>query len=149
MVNVLLEEILEPEEEKKQVKPRYDWRFENSINSGNQKLEVDRDYNKWRINSILANHKDTVLYANEMNINYIVSDKMHYDYLFASIRKGKRYSKAETKEEKRSREVQEELIALVSEYYKYNIIRSKEAIRILSADQIEFIRKKLDRGGVK
>ena len=80
---------------------KYDWRYENSITSG-KKIELDGDYSQWRTNNILSNHKDTILYANEMNCHYGVTDQMHYDYLFNSIRKTKRWSKAETKEEKKA-----------------------------------------------
>lgn len=129
-------------------KPRYDWRYENSITSG-KRIEIDGDYSQWRTNIILSNYKDTILYANEMNCRYGVTDQMHYDYLFSSIRKAKRYSKPETKEEKKAREKQEELINLISTHYKYNAIRAKEALKILTEAQINDIRKKQEKGGMK
>lgn len=148
MLNVALEERKEEVPETKPVKARYDWRYENSINSG-KKIEINGDYSQWRTNSTLANYKDTVAIANEMNINYIVTDQMHYDYLTGSIRKGSRWSKAETKEEKKAREAEQQLHSLISEYYKYNTLRTKEALRILTADQIDEIRKRTNKGGVK
>jgi len=129
-------------------KLKYDWRYENSITNG-KRLEIDGDYSQWRTNSILSNHKDTILYANEVNCNYGITDNMHYDYLFNSIRKSKRYSKPETKEEKKAREKQEELHTLISNYYKYNDVRTKEALKILTAEQIAIIRNKNNKGGVK
>jgi hypothetical protein len=125
----------------------YDWRYENSIINGKE-VSIDDDYSQWRTNSILANHKDTVLYANEIN-KCDVKDYMHYDYLYNSIRKCKRWSKPLTNEEKKKREKEIELISLISEYYKYNTLRAKEALKILSADDIEIIRKRLDKGGVR
>jgi hypothetical protein len=74
---------------------------------------------------------------------------MHYDYLYGAIRKKKLYSKKETDQEKNSRKQKEELLNLISEYYKYNAIRAKEVLHLLSADQIEFIKKKKEKGGVK
>lgn len=126
----------------------YDWRFENSINTGTKPIEVDKDYSKWRTNSVLSNHVDTILYSNEMNKNFHVTDQMHYDYLFHALRKKKRFSKGETKAEKKQREQEHERIALVSEFYKYNTTRAKEALSILTEDQIEWIKNKNNKGGV-
>ena len=148
-LDVTLEVRKEIKEEPKQEKPRYDWRFENNITYGKKKIEIDGDYSQWRTNSILSNHKDTILFTNEMNINYNVTDQMHYDYLFGAIRKKQLYSKKETEQEKKARKQKEELLSLISEHYKYNAVRAKEALQLLSADQIEFIRKKKEKGGVR
>jgi hypothetical protein len=147
MLNVLLEERKEEKFTTKPVKQGYDWRYENSISNG-KKIDIDGDYSQWRTNNVLANHKDSIFYVNEMNINS-TTDQMHYDYLHASLRKQKRWSKNESKEEKKYREQQEELHNLVSNYYKYNTLRTKEALRILTAEQIDIIRNKNNKGGVK
>jgi hypothetical protein len=84
-----------------------------------------------------------------MNCRYVVTDQMHYDYLYNIIRKSKRWTKPETKEEKKSREKQEELISLISSHYKYNAIRAKEALKVLTEAQINEIRKKQEKGGMK
>jgi len=129
-------------------KSRYDWRYENSITSG-KRIEIDGDYSQWRTNNILSNYKDTIHYANAMNRHYGVTDQMHYDYLFNSIRKAKRYTKPESKEEKKVREKQEQLIDLISRHYKYNAIRAKEALKILTEAQINEIKNKQEKGGMK
>ena len=93
----------------KKKKEAYDWRYENSIMNG-PKVELDGDYSQWRINNILSKHKDIVPFINEMNINYQVTDHMHYNYLHSAVRKYRRqYSKGETKQEKAAREKEEEL----------------------------------------
>lgn len=75
----------------------YDWRFENSIQLTKEYLEtegyMEHKYVPWRTNYILSNHLDTVLFANEMNINPFLDDKMQYDFLFHSIKSKKRYFK--------------------------------------------------------
>jgi len=147
-LDVTMQERVEPKVEQKAEKKRYDWRFENSINKKTSKVDLDSDYSKWRINNILSTHWDSVKYANEMNINYDITDQMHYDYLFGALRKGSRYTKPESKEEKKEREREQALISLVSAYYKYNRLRAKEAIKILSAEQIEYIKQKQEKGGV-
>ena len=128
MLNVLLEKREEPVVEVKPAKERYDWRYENSISNG-RKIEIDGDYSQWRINNILVNYEGLTLVVNEMNINYDLTDQMHYDYLYGSIRKQKRWAKAESKEEKKQREKEQELQNLISNYYKYNIVRTKEALK--------------------
>ena len=148
MLNVLLEERKEILLEEKPVKERYNWRYENSITNG-KKIEIDGDYSQWRTNSILAKYNDCTLFVNELNINHNITDKMHYDYLFGSIRKESRWTKAETKKEKTDREKEQDLISLISNYYKYNIVRTKEALKILTVEQIEFIKEKTNKGEIK
>jgi hypothetical protein len=74
---------------------------------------------------------------------------MHYDYLYNSIRKRKMRGVKETDKEKADRKKKEELQTLVSNYYKYNIVRTKEALKILTPQQIELIKNKNNKGGVK
>lgn len=153
-LDVTLKERVEtkPEEVKKK-KPVYDWLFENSINSGKDRLvvaEQEFKYEKWRTNSSLANFLDTIMYANEMNLNPIVSDQMHYDYLFYSIRKKKRYGSRKSEKDKlleKQQNEEAELVSLISDYYKYNTVKAKSVLRVLTKSQLEIIRKRMDKGG--
>ena len=141
--------------EEKIAKPVYDWRFENSINLGKQSLELDKEpfkYEKWRTNSTLSNFVDTIMHANEMNLNMHITDQMHYDYLFHSVRKTKRYGKKKTEEDKRLETLQKEeseKLDLIQEYYKYNTANAKAALRVLTESQLEIIKRRLEKGGVK
>lgn len=136
-------------------KPVYDWRFENNINTGKQQLEISKEsfkYEKWRTNSTLSNFVDTIMHANEMNLNMHVTDQMHYDYLFNSVRKNKRYGKKKTEEDKRLEMLQKqesEKLDLIQEYYKYNTANCKAALRVLTESQLEIIKRRLEKGGVK
>lgn len=136
-------------------KPVYDWRFENNINTGKQQLEISKEpfkYEKWRTNSTLSNFVDTIMHANEMNLNMHVTDQMHYDYLFHSVRKTKRYGKKKTEEDKRLETFQKqesEKLDLIQEYYKYNTANCKAALRVLTESQLEIIKRRLEKGGVK
>lgn len=133
----------------------YDWRYENSINSGKEQLKLNEQefkYNQWRTNSSLSNYVDTLLYVNEMNMYHFITNQMHYDYLFNSVRKTKRYGKKKTKEDKRlEQEIKKEneKISLIQEYYKYNRIKSKEILNVLNDEQLNYIRKRLEKGGTK
>jgi hypothetical protein len=142
-------------EETKPKKPAYDWRYENNINNEKDILDINAQefkYEPWRTNTSLSNHVDTLFHANEMNMNYHLSDKMQYQYLFYSIRKVKRYGSKKTEqdklEEKRIKQEQEK-IHLIQEYYKYNKTKSKEILRILSEEHLEIIRKRIEKGGTK
>ena len=141
--------------EEKIAKPVYDWRFENSINLGKQPLELDKEpfkYEKWRTNSTLSNFVDTIMHANEMNLNMHITDQMHYDYLFHSVRKTKRYGKKKTEEDRRLETLQKEeseKLDLIQEYYKYNTANAKAALRVLTESQLEIIKRRLEKGGVK
>jgi hypothetical protein len=136
-------------------KIQYDWRFENSVNFGKEPLNLEQQefkYDKWRTNSTLTNNIETIMYANEMNLNYDITDKMHYDYLFYSIRKKKRFGIKKTEMDKQiEKELKRESdkIALISEYYKYNKVKSKSALRVLTDSQLKIIKNRLEKGGTK
>ena len=63
---------------------QYNWSYENSILRTKEKLKVNNEeqYSKFRTNTVLSNHIDTVLYSNEMNMYPFLSDEMHYDYMY-------------------------------------------------------------------
>jgi hypothetical protein len=141
--------------QQKETKPLYDWRYENSINNGKDILELENQefkYEKWRTVSTLSNYVDTIFYANEMNLNHQITDKMHYDYLFYSVRKAKRFNKKKTDQDKKNEQLQKEeqdKIALLQDFYKYNVANAKAALKVLTGAQIESIRKRLEKGGAK
>jgi hypothetical protein len=133
-------------------KPRYNWLFENNINYGKELIDLDNPqefkYSQWRTNGSLSNFRENIFYANEMNTNYHLSDKLHYHFLFHSVKKAKRYGKKKTEEdEKREKEAKKELekIRLIQEYYKYNITKAKSALKVLTKEQFEIIKKKLEK----
>ena len=76
------------------------------------------------INRGLSLHLDCVLLSNEMNLNSHLDIKLQYDFYFDVIRKKKRYSKWN------KRNNMEEL-KMISQKYKCNIGRAKEIFNIL------------------
>ena len=101
-----------------------------------------KSYVPYVINRCLSYFPDTILHSNEMNSKPFLDNKMQYDYYRFSLRKRKRFSKW-LKEEK-SNDLQ-----LVKEYFNYSNRQAKEALRILSQDDLKEIRIFLDVGGVK
>lgn len=116
----------------------------NSINYTKEDLMVDevsaKAYNAFIINRGLSYFPDTVLFANEMNINNHLQGRMQYDYLLSTVRKNKRWSKWNKK-------LESEDVNAVREYYQCNYDRALEILSILTKEQIEDIKK--SKGGVK
>ena len=102
-----------------------------------------KDYAPFIVNRSLSYHLDCVLYANDMNLHPGVDKDMQYQYFLNSIRPMKRgfqpWQKSKT----------DENIECVKAYFGYSNAKAKEALRILSDEQIAVIKIKTDTGGVK
>jgi hypothetical protein len=140
---------VEPEVEQKAQKKLYDWRYENSINQGKEALVINGEYNQWRTNSSLSNFQECLYHVNEMNMSAHLSNELHYHYLFYSVRKGKRFQSKKNKQEEADKKAEEALISLIQEFYKYNIVKAKQALKVLTKEQINTIKEKLEKGGSK
>tara|TARA_R100001082_G_scaffold109370_1_gene86410 strand:- start:3254 stop:3637 length:384 start_codon:yes stop_codon:yes gene_type:complete len=122
--------------------------FLNSINHEKNDLFSDdteyaeKMYQPFVINRSLSYFPDTIFHANEMNVLNSLSEKMQYDYLKCSIRKRKRFSKW-IKNDKIDD------LDLIKEYFNYSNSKAEEALRVLTEDAIEEIRKRTYTGGVK
>lgn len=105
-------------------------------------LENEKDYNAFVVNKALSFHRDCVLYANQMNKVPNLDAKLQYHFLLNSIRgynrKYQKWLKKETLDD----------LEAVKEYFGYSNEKAKEALSVLSNDQIIEIRKKLDKGGL-
>ena len=116
----------------------------NSISSKKQRLideTNEKDYNPFMVNRALSYYSDTLMYAQEMNLNYNLDKLMQHDYLFYSIKKGNRYSKwAKTKPNPD--------VDVVKECYGYNEERAKEALSILTPAQLKILKQSLEKGGI-
>jgi len=68
-----------------------------AINETKKDIMVDdiaeKEYNPFIINRGLSFFKDTILYANEMNIHHHLDHRVQFDFLINIIRKKKRWSK--------------------------------------------------------
>ena len=136
------------EEEVEEVsnKPRYDWRFENNISNGKELIDIENNefkYTQRAMNSHFSYFRDTVFYANQMNLHPHIDNKMHYDYLFYSIRKHKsRFKQKKNAELEQQIEEKKELFSLIQSVYKYNVQKTKDALRLLSEKQLNIIIEK-------
>lgn len=119
--------------------------FLNAINTTKQNLFTDpqakKDYSSWMVNKGLSYFPDTVLYANEMNRNYSIPKEWQFSFYLNTIPKKKRFSKWAKADPKT------DSIKLVMDYYGYSIEKAKQAVNILSEEQLKTIEEKLYTGG--
>lgn len=120
--------------------------FLNAINITKKDLIAEdplteKEYPPFMVNRGLSYFPDTVMYANEMNRNSDIPKKWQFQFLINSISKKKRFSKWHKKD------AETESLQLVMEYYGYSSEKAKEAMKILSSDQLAYIEEKLSKGG--
>ena len=115
----------------------------NSINFNKKNLFEDdptAKYPAYIINRCMSGHLDTVLFANEMNLNAHLDNDLQYSFFLNSVRKKKRFSPWLRKDKIKNLDV-------VKQYYGYSNEKAAQVLRILTSEQIAFIRSKLEIGG--
>lgn len=99
----------------------------------------EKAYPAFMVNRSLSYFSDTIMYANEMNMNGHLDNKLQYDYYREAIRSKKRFGKWGKK--RTSDDIQ-----LIQEVYNYSAIKAEQALRILTPEQVEMIRESQSRG---
>ena len=120
-----------------------DWLNSINLNKNNiikEDPDTERKYAPFIINKCMSGHLDTVLLANEMNMNHSLSKSLQYDFFLNSVRKKKRFSPWLRKDKIKNLDV-------VKKYYGYSNEKATQVLRILTSEQIAFIRSKLEIGG--
>ena len=116
----------------------------NSINLNKKDIMIDDDcekeYNSFMVNRGLSYFQDTVILANEMNRHHQIDNKLQYHFLINMVRKRKRFSKW-------AKAQKESDIDAVKEYYGYSNEKARQALTLLSPDQITIIKNKVSKGG--
>ena len=101
---------------------------------------AEKQYAPFMVNRGLSYFHDTIFFANEMNTNHHTDNKLQYEFLLNSIRPRKRFSKWFKKEVDGDVEV-------VKEYYGYSNVKAIQALSVLTSEQLEKIKIKLEKGG--
>ena len=115
----------------------------NSINFTKEDLSENiKEYPPYIINKCLSGHIDCVLFANEMNMKHNLDKDMQYLFYLNSLRKRKRFSPWIRKDKVKDLEC-------VKSYYGYSNEKASQALKILTKEQLTFIKKRLDIGGKK
>ena len=107
-------------------------------NTANDEL-AEKDYVPFLTNKSLSYFTDTLLYANEMNRYHFLDKRLQYEFYLNSIRKKKRFAKwakADNNDE----------VMMVQEYYKFSPQKAKAALNVLSPEQKDIIKHKMENG---
>lgn len=115
---------------------------QTKINLIDEHLELEKEYPPYIINRCFSGHIDCVMFANEMNQYHFIPKKMQYDFYINSLRKKKRFSPWIRKDTIKD-------IDCIKRYYGYSDEKAKQALKILTKEQINFIKSKFETGGMK
>ena len=120
--------------------------YVNSINYSKKDIMVDdiaeKGYNSFMVNRSLSYFQDTVLMANEMNKNHQIDKRLQFDFLINIVRKRKRFSKW-------LKNTVDSDVEVVKEYYGYNNQKARQALTLLTPEQINVLKQKVNKGGRK
>jgi hypothetical protein len=120
----------------------------NAINHTKERLldsedeEWEKKYPPFVVNKCVYPFQDTIMLVNEINQLPHLDKKLQFDFLLNSVRSRKRFTpwlkanKLDNLED-------------VKEYYNYSNEKAKQALDILTDEQIAEIKKKLYKGGAK
>ena len=100
----------------------------------------EKNYPSYVINKCMSHHLDTIMYANEMNIHSHIDKRLQYDFFINIVRPRKRFSPWGKKQKVKD-------LDLVKKYYGYSSDKAIQALRILTPDQLNYIKEKLNKGG--
>jgi hypothetical protein len=119
----------------------------NSLNFTKEDLiqedpSLAKDYPPYIINRCLSGHMDCIMFVNEMNKYHNLDKDMQYEFYLNTLRKRKRFSPWLRKDKISDLEV-------VKRYYGYSNEKASQALKILSNEQLNFIKQRLDTGGKK
>ena len=119
----------------------------NSINTTKENLldedpSLEKEYAPYIINRCLSGHIDCIMFVNELNKNHSLPKKLQYDFLLNSLRKKKRFSPWLRKDQIKD-------LDIVKQYYGYSNEKAKQVLKILTKEQLSFIKSKFDTGGKK
>ena len=119
----------------------------NSINFTKENLieedpDLIKEYPPFIINRCLSGHLDAIMFANEMNKYPNLDKDLQYHFYLNTLRKKKRFSPWLRKDKVTDLEI-------IKQYYGYSIEKALNALKILTPDQINFIKQRLDIGGIR
>ena len=120
------------------------YQFLNSINHTKKDIMIDdiaeKQYVPFVINRSLSYFNDTVLMANEMNINHHIDNRLQFDFLLNIVRKKKRFSKWIKPETVSDVEV-------VKDYYGYSNEKAKAVLSLFGNEEIDELKQRMYKGG--
>jgi Holliday junction resolvase RusA-like endonuclease len=116
----------------------------NSINTTKKDIMVDdiaeKEYNAFMVNRGLSYFSDTVLIANEMNLNHHLDNRLQFDFFINIVKKKKRFSKW-----LKARDI--ENLEIIKQYYGYSDEKAKSVLSLFDNNQINEIKNRIYKGG--
>jgi alpha-amylase/alpha-mannosidase (GH57 family) len=114
---------------------------------GKKNLIVDdlteKEYVPFLVNKSLSYQKDCILFANEMNRRHFLDNKLQFDFLINTIRSKKRsfvkWVKPEVNDD----------VNMIKKYFGYNDDKARQALRVLTPEDLAIVRDRMDVGGIK
>lgn len=119
-----------------------DWLNSIYFSKKNLLEEIDNPnhYPAFIVNRMLSGNIDTALFASELNERFTMDKDMQYKFLLYAVPKRKRFSNYLKKNSL-------EDLELVKSYYSYNTEKALDALRLLSKEQLNYIKEELNTGG--
>lgn len=110
------------------------------IDEADQPEAVEGQYVPYVVNKGLSFHIDSILHANQMNLNHHLSNGMQYQYYLNTISKKSRRSKWH-------KAVVDPDLQVVREYFQCNEKVARQYLEYLTDEQKETIKTKMLKGG--
>ena len=118
--------------------------YVKAINTTKKDIMVDdiaeKEYNAFMGSRALSNFRDTVLYANLMNVYHHLDARLQFDFFINTIKKKNRFSKW-------LKPIKYENLEVIKEYYGYSNEKAKSVLSLLDNNQIEELKKRIYKGG--
>ena len=116
----------------------------NAINTTKKDIMVndiaEKEYNAFMVNRGLSYFSDTVLIANEMNLNHHLDNRLQFDFFINIIKKKKRFSKW-----LKARDI--ENLEIIKQYYGYSDEKAKSVLSLFDHSQIDEMKNRIYKGG--
>jgi hypothetical protein len=118
--------------------------YVNEINYGKKDIMVDdlheKSYAAFMVNRSLSYFPDTIACANLMNQYHLVDNKLQFHFLLNIVRKRKRFSKWIKPDVEND-------VETIKEYYGYSNDKARQALTLLTPEQLQHLREKMCKGG--
>jgi hypothetical protein len=123
--------------------------YVNAINTTKKNLMVDTDdpqqaeegYVPFLTNRALSYHQDTIMIANLMNQYGGLPKRLQFEFLLNTVRPRKRWGKW-------TKKTTEDNIEVVKEFYGYSDLKARQAAYVLTQEQIDTMKIKIEKGGI-
>lgn len=114
------------------------WEIIRNISAG-KKIEDEEGYKPFLTNQFFSLFPDTLYFSNLMNMNYHLTNKHQIIFFINTVRPSKRYQKWLKKDDDSD-------YSLIREWYGFSDQKVKQALAVLTNEQIEMLKKKNNKG---